>query len=684
MDPVPEPPPNDAPRAAGGPAGASRWMLPKLPLLIGVFGLGAALAGGAWFQHRSDARAAAEIGAIRMEVAALNVTAAGYRERIAGLRWRAEQIRAAATQASDERALAWNRERARCFDTLLARLDQSADEEAFTRMNAQIQAACARRDLPQARTLLPKIPELRFPSAARFRELQHELYEVPLAQLSRQNPAFYRAFRQSEPEAAREDIAALRKELASSDLDAVTPQSLLKLELYSAVAPPGDSLAQDWASLASAPDYFDGANPATLAAWRRAQRAIRREDWQTAIAQMQSILWSTVRTRLPFRAAYARTLLKNRPDDHAAAYPFMEELAASGDAEARSWMVQEEMRRNRPAQALRWLESSVAAGDRDAVPKLLELYARPREAVPRDPAREGVLLHQINVAPDAPPLTSMLLARLAEETPGTPGNAFAYYRQAAEKNHVPAFAQVARCYLRGEGTPVDQDQAIAWACRALAAGEREVSVPVLLELMQSKAERTAGAVELLFENQQIAAPAGFQDVRIHGSSMAQLQISIAAYFDRKGMFAEAARFYANSGSRDPAILARLAALTAPHPCETCHGTGKIHPTAPCPTCDGKGTVVCHVCDGRGYTYVPGTPPCTTCGGTGTVVQQGRVLTCGTCGGTGKGKGSVIRQTCPACTQGRETCHECGGTGRITLTKDCPDCHGTGVRALADS
>jgi TPR repeat protein len=684
MDQVPEPSPAGAEPAAGAVV-RSRWLLPKLPLLIGAIGLGAAVGGGTWFKHRVDARAEAELQAIRSEVADLTAAADDYYARVRSLREQAAEFRGAAARLDDERSAAWARERSRDFDALVARLDRSADEAKFAQMKSAILSACEQRDLQNARELLLKIPELRFPSSARFRELQAELYLKPLVEFSRQNPAAYRELGRHEPAAAREDVAALRQELVASDLDTLTPQSMLKLELYSAVAPPGDPLAEDWASLAAAAEYFDQPDSATLAAWRRAQRAIRREDWDTAVAQMQSILRTTVRTRLPFRAAYARTLLRNRPEDRAAAYPFMQEAAAAGDAAARSWLVDEELRQGNPTQALRWLESGVLAGDATAVMPLLRLYAEPKEKLPRDAAREAGVLQRVLVAPDAPPLAAMLLARLYEEGNGvgaSSGQALAYYRRAAERNHVPAMTALARCFLRGRGTAVDKDQAVAWAARAYEAGEREESLPLLLELMQNDPERAAGAVQELFEHEQVGGPSGFANEKIYGPSIAQLQSALGRYYDQKGMFAQAARLYAQSGRRDPAAKARHAALTTGRPCETCHGTGKLHSWVSCPTCDGRGTVVCHVCDGRGYTFVPGTPPCTTCGGSGTLVQNGRRLACGACGGTGKGKGSVVRKDCTVCTQGREPCHDCTG-GRIRVTKECPDCHGTGARALAD-
>lgn len=682
-DPVESPPPPGPARHAGKPA--RRWTLPRLPVLIGVAGLGAVVATGVVVKRHSAAQQTVEIQAIRAEVSAVRADLEQYQLRMRSLRWNAEKIRAAGTDgATADTERGWARERARHFDALVARIDRTADEAAFEKLGREIDAACARGDLAAARERLLQLPEVRFPSPARFRELQDEFYLKPLAAASRQNPSYYRAFQQHEPEAAKADMAVLRQEIESAD-DTVTPQSMLKMELFSAVAPAGDPLAAEFAAITSAADYFDNPDAATLAKWRRIQRATRLKDWQLVTAEMQSILRTTVRTRQPFRAAYARSLIKNKPDEPGEAYPFMEEAAAAGDAAARRWVIEEDLAKGRNAQALRWLEAAVMAGETEGVTKLLALYAMSREAVPRDLAREAGVLQRILVAPDAPPLASMLLARLYEEGGGvaaSPENAFACYRRAAEKQHVPAWAEVARRYLQGDGVPQDLDQARDWACRAFSAGDQAGAIPVLLELMRSAPDRAANAVLELFEHEQVAAPAGFQDTRLRGSSMAELQMLVARYLDQKGRFGQAAQLYAKSGSHDPGAMKRHAELTAVRPCETCSGAGKIRTTAPCPTCGGKGTVLCPVCDGRGFSFVPGSPPCSTCSGSGQIQQDGRNFACPTCGGTGKGKSSVIKQPCPSCSQGRTACRECTG-GRIVSMKECPDCRGHGSRALAD-
>lgn len=681
----PEPTPPQSGPAGRSARGASRWRLPRLPVLIGMVGLGAVLTTGTLVKRRADARQHTELQAIRAEMSSSRASLADYRVRLRALREQADQLQGSALGARVEPDKSWTRERARHFGAFVARVERGADEAEFERLEREIDVACTRGDAAAAGAGLLRLSQVSFPSAARLAALRSELYLKPLAAFSRQTPDYYRAFQRHEPEAAKEDLTAFRAELEAMAIDTVTPQSMLKLEVFSAVAPKDDPLLADFASLISAPDYFDQPDAATLARWRQAQRAIRVADWPTAVAQMQSILKTTVRTRQPFRAAYARAVLKNTPDDAASAYAYLEEAAAAGDAGARAWVAEEDLKHGRKAQALRWLEAAALAGEKDSVAKLLELYALPRTALPRDVNREAGVLQRIETAPDAPALASMLLARLYEEGGGvarSPAEVFACYRRAAERQHVPAWPKLARCYLRGDGTATDLDAACDWACRALAAGELEESVPLLLELMNRAPDRTSSAVQLMFEQLQIAAPSGFSDTRLRGPGVAQLQLEVARYLDQAGNFAQAAKFYERSGSRDPAVAQRRGELTAVHPCETCGGAGKVPHATPCPTCGGKGTVVCASCDGRGYNFTPGSPPCTTCGGSGKVAQDGRTYACSSCGGTGKAKSSVIKQPCPNCVQGRATCRECVG-GRRIVQKECPDCHGRGARALAD-
>jgi hypothetical protein len=334
---------------------------------------------------------------------------------------------------------------------------------------------------------------------------------------------------------------------------------------------------------------------------------------------------------------------------------------------------------------MRWLEASVVDGDLNAVPQLLNLYAMDRGVLPRDLGKAAGMLQRITVAPDAPPLAWMLLGRHYEEGGGvaaSPEKAFACYLKAANQQLGSAWLETARCYLRGIGTTQNFEEARNWAVKSYASGEREKSVPMLIELMQRAPDRTAAAVQELFEHEQVAAPAGFQESRIGGASVAKLRMQLAKFLDRNGSFSAAARHYAQSGGEDPAAAHRHAELTAVHACDVCGGIGKTRTLKPCPICVGKGTVTCGTCDGRGFSFVPGSPPCTTCGGSGGIVQDGRTSACSACGGTGKGRGSVIKQTCVHCSQGKSPCRECEG-GWIKLIKECAECRGIGSRALAD-
>lgn len=661
-----------------------RWMLPKWPMLIGVVGLGAVATTGSWFKRQADARQQAEIHAIEAEVAGLKKQAMQYQERMVNLRWNAAKMRAAAEEAGAEPLKSWARERARIFDAMVGLIDRTKTESEFARDVAKVEALYRRGEADEARLALQQLQPPVFPSPAAFRALEQEAYLQPLAKFSRQNPAYFRALKTNEPEAARQEIAELRTQLAATDAESVTPQSLLMFELLSAVAPPNDPVVADWAAVASAADYFEDPDGVTLKRWREAKKALRLQDWPTAVAQMQSITRSTVKTRQPFRAAYGRAILKNQPDAAADAYPFMQEAAAAGDREARAWVSLEDVARGKYREGLRWMEARVDDGETAATTELLKLYALDTDTLPRDRDREAGYLQRITLAPDAPPLALMLLARLYEAGGGAASSekAFVCYSRAAALKHLPAWAEVARCHLRGMGTATNFDEARDWAVKAYAAGEREKSVPILFELMRQAPDRAAAAVLELLEHEQTVAPAGFEDVRQTGTSVSALRMQVARYLDQRGSFGAAARLYAQSGGHDVAAQRRHAELTTVHPCEVCGGAGKVQSSVPCPTCEGKGTVLCGVCDGRGYSFIPGSPPCATCGGSGATVQDGRAVACATCGGTGKGKGSVIKQTCPQCIAGRAICRDCVG-GRIKRVKECPECHGAGSRSLAD-
>ena len=663
----------------------ARRTIPRLPVLIGIIGLGAVVTTGSWFKRQSTVQQRAQVQAVQTEVASLRQKSGEYRARFANLRWNAKKIRAGADATEAEPLKTWARERVSRFATLVATIDRTAADERFIRGAGEVEALCARGEIEEARRRLGQLEPASFPTPAQFKELQGEMYLKPLAEFSRQNPTYFRALNACEPEAARAEIASLRAQLESQDMEKLTPQSLVMVELLSAVTPESDPLLTEWAAVVSAADFFEEPDPETLQRWREAKRAIQLGEWQTAAARMQAIARSTVRTRQPFRAAYGRAILKNRPDQTEEAYPFMEEAAKAGDREARAWVAGEDLARGRHAQALGWLEAMVTDGESSAVPQLLTLYAMGREALARDWTRQAGMLERIIVAPDAPPLASLLLARQYENGQGITSSlekAFVCFAQAAEKKSVEAWAQVARCHLHGRGTPVNIDEARDWAVRAYAAGERRDSVPLLLELMERAPDGTALAVQELLAHEQIAGPAGFQMTRVEGTSVSQLRMQVAKHLDQRGSFGAAARLYAQSGSHDAAAAHRHSELTMANPCEACAGVGKIQTSVPCPTCSGKGTVTCGGCEGRGYRLIPGTPPCPTCGGSGGMMQEGRRATCSGCAGTGKGKGSVLKQSCRLCANGKAVCRD-GVSGRLKLTKACTACRGIGSRALAD-
>jgi TPR repeat protein len=676
--------PTDRPPSAPVAAAARRVVLGFgiREIGLGALGLAVLAATGVWL-HRHFSHADDELAAIRVQLAARADAMDSYRQRFAALRWDAVQIRRWAEAQNAEPLRTWARERARRFDAMVAQVNHEWEANAFANGRAQIEELCAHGDVAAAKARLGELPVVVFPPAAELQALRQRMYEAPLAEFSRQNPDYYRAFRRLEPEASMQDEAALRAEITKAG-DNVTPQLMLKVDLLAAVAAPDDPVVAEWSALASAMDYFENPDPATLAHWRKARHAIRANDWGTAANEMQSIVTAKVRTRQPFRASYGIVLLRSRPDQPAEAYPYLAEAAAAGDKSARSWVAQQDYAEKRYPQAKRWIEAAVADGDLATLPLLLELYDQHANEIPREPAREAAMLERVSDRPDAPPEAALLLGRMYErgDPPGsTAAKAFAAYDRAAAKGSAKGNAEVARCALRGIGTAENLELARDAACRAFAGGEREQSAALLIELMKRVPDRTAGAIERLFgtENVTTAAPYLVRTI-VDGPGVAQLKAALAAYYDQIGQYGTAAKFYA--GVKDAAAVQRHAELMAVHVCETCGGLGKIEASAPCPTCGGTGKQICSFCGGTGFIFAPGTPPCSTCGGSGTIVQDRKVVTCSTCGGTGKGKGSVIKQDCTHCEHGYIRCTECTN-GTIKVTKECPDCHGRGSWSLAE-
>mgnify|MGYP001420591656 CR=1 FL=1 len=677
--------PETSPVAEGSGARAGWKWLSNLPVLIGVIGLGAAVTLGVSNERKMEARVAGELGAIRAELKLVQAGAGEFRGRMEELRWEAAKMRANAVQAAADPERSWLRERARLREALVAEVERVAEEGAFWAGCAEVAELCEREHVAAARERLRRLPELRFPAGEVFREMVERTYAKPLAQFSRQNPDYYRLLKAHEPEIARTDFAELRKWLERAGVEAKTPQAMLGFDLLAAVAPADDPLLADWQTAVTAEDFFHEPDEATRGRWRKAQAAVRAEDWPTAVAEMQAIERSKVRTRQPFRAAYGRAILRNKPDDVAAAYPFLQEAAALGDKAARAWVSEQDLASGRRAEAKRWLEERVAEGESEAVGPLLKLYAEGGTDLARDPAREREVLQRIVAAREAPADAAMLLARNYEEDGDdaeAARRAFGFFLRAAEAGHEAAWIEVARRLLAGKGTPVDATAAASWAARAFSAGEREHSISLLAELMRRFPESAAAAVQAMFESEAVAAPGGYAEFRVEPSGVAELKLLLARFLDRKGRFAQAAAFYAAAAARDPAAQQRHAELTTTHACATCGGAGKVRTTPDCPVCAGRGTIACGACSGRGYAMVPEVPACAVCGGAGGLVQDGRAVACATCMGTGKGRATVSRRACVHCAGGKVDCGSCEG-GKLKVTKDCTRCGGRGVRALID-
>lgn len=650
---------------------------------FGTLALGLlALAGGWLLQDRSQK--SGEARQVRAQVAMLADAAEVYRDRFAALEADAARVRRWAEDMAGEPGRTWAKERARRVDALVLRLNQDAAARRFEAVRQEVEQLIARGAVGEARARLANLPSVRFPGPAELERLKHEVIAAPLAEYSRQSPAFYRALRQYEPEIARRDEAALRAEIAAAGSEAITPQTMLKVDLLASVAASDDPLVAEWSALTSAMDYFEEPDAATLGRWRRAQHAARVQDWAAATAEMQAILKSRVRTRQPFRAAVGRALLKSRPDNPDEAYPFLAEAAAAGDKAARAWVAEQDLAQKRFAAARRWLEQALTEGEASVVGPLVDLYAKLPLADAEDARRRAAMLERVTDGPEPPAAAWLALGLLYErgDPPGSsPAKAFASYQRAAQAGMPAAELEVARCAMTGFGCVRDPELACAAAGRALRAGLREPAAALLNELMAAVPAAVASAVQRVFEQETVNTGGGYMESRmIDGPMVSALKGKLARYFDQLGQFGKAAKLYAAAG--DAQAATRRAELTTVRSCQACGGKGEVQVAAPCPTCGGKGQQLCSFCGGSGSILAPGAPPCVTCGGSGAIAQERRVIACGACAGTGKGKGSVTKRDCADCEGGQIRCSACVN-GSIKAPKECPECRGRGAWSLAE-
>jgi len=676
--------PSPAPEEAAGTPPRPRPRGFRVPAVIGVVVIGAILSTGTWLKRQWEGASETETRETRAALVERAADVEHYEGRIQLLRWRAERMQAWAQGQTGEPVRTWARERARLFEQMAASFDRDAAAREVRGAVRQIEQLLAAGKVEQAAARLAQLPEVKFPSDAEFRAYQEMHYVKPLAALSRQNPSYYRALLEQEPEIAGKDLEDLRQELEAEPAGVLTPGQLLKVELLGAVVPPEDPLLAEWSAVSNAADFFENPDATVLGHWRRAQRAMRLHDGPAVMTELGAIAKTTVRTRQPFRAAYGWALIKNRPEAAEEAYALLQEAALGGDAAARNWVAEQDLQAGRPGQALRWYEAAVMEGATDAIGPVLALYARSADEVPRDPKRQMDVLQRVVTGRDSPPEAWHMLGELYETGRGiarVPAQAFACYHRAAEKGLIAAWPDVARCWQQGIGTPVNLDQALEWACRAFESGEEERALPIIMEIMQRDPDRAANRVATLLGRENVATRGGYGEKRLYAADLKALRLQLARHFDERGQFARAASLYAGGAESDAAAKKRLGELHEIHPCEACSGSGKIRSLTPCSACGGKGTLVCNRCDGRAFSFEPGSPPCTLCAGAGNVVQDGRPVSCAGCGGTGKGKGSVIKKDCTACVRGRMKCPECV-EGRIPLMKECPDCRGAGTWTMA--
>src|SRR6185436_17005025 len=101
--------------------------------------------------------------------------------------------------ATAEPLKSWARERAAKFDALVARIEQPEVDAKFAALVREVEDLCARGNASDAHEALLRLRAPKFPAAVEFRELQAEVYLKPLANFSRQNPAYFRALQTYEP-----------------------------------------------------------------------------------------------------------------------------------------------------------------------------------------------------------------------------------------------------------------------------------------------------------------------------------------------------------------------------------------------------------------------------------------------------------------------------------------------------
>eukprot|EP00698_Gefionella_okellyi_P025938 TRINITY_DN9712_c0_g1_i5.p1 TRINITY_DN9712_c0_g1~~TRINITY_DN9712_c0_g1_i5.p1 ORF type:complete len:371 (-),score=60.91 TRINITY_DN9712_c0_g1_i5:796-1908(-) len=168
-------------------------------------------------------------------------------------------------------------------------------------------------------------------------------------------------------------------------------------------------------------------------------------------------------------------------------YLYAERLAQQGDVRSQytcAELLNADM--HQPERAIVWYERAAAQGFGRAMSALGELYRVGCATVPADESlarqwlERAVQLCATTANSEPNPAAHFELAKILRRSalPDELTRAVALYEIAASSGHLNAQANVARCYMRGEGVAVDTDRALHWWEQAAQQGDVECQLRV--------------------------------------------------------------------------------------------------------------------------------------------------------------------------------------------------------------